>query len=305
MTSQQFLVCSNSNATNYVAWASAVSNWLRTAGWTNTADTGQLNGAGANNWAGVSTVPGSGAFYYEIFKPGDALTAFYLKLEYGNFTSQTNSPMLAVSIGTGTDGAGNLTGQVTTRTLLATTSPGSPSATTTYECNFSGNTGQVAVMMWRNSGGNNQQLFAIQRSLNASGVATSSYVTIWGLGYNGGGTQPSGFQQSLSFTYGAGPYLNAGSSGQGWTVFAPATTGSLGTLAFGGNIPMWNPMPAVGIMDYPPTVVGVAYSLDMVEGATFTITNQYGQTKTYMPSKQSGFTHPIGPATLATCMEFD
>ena len=67
-TSQQFLVCDNSTTANYKSWASALSNFIRTAGSTNSTDTGQLNGAGGNNWAAVSTVPGSGAVYYEIFQ---------------------------------------------------------------------------------------------------------------------------------------------------------------------------------------------------------------------------------------------
>ena len=82
-TSQQFLVCDNGSNANFRAWGSAISAALAAMGWTQTADTGQVN------WSTV-TVPAAGAYVYEIWQPADAFqtgpTQYFLKLEYGNIS---------------------------------------------------------------------------------------------------------------------------------------------------------------------------------------------------------------------------
>jgi hypothetical protein len=294
MTSQQFLVCDNSNATNFKSWASALSNFIRSAGWTNSTDTGQLNGAGAGNWVAVSTVPGSGAFYYEIFQPGDGLQNFYLKIEYGNSSGSSNSPTVAITLGSATNGAGGLTGFVNTR-FVCSFSYAAPSTTTTYECDFSGDAGRLSILLWRTAGNNAPQVFAVQRSLNASGSPTSTYVTQWTGGYQGAGSPGwNGAQQSLHLT--AGPafmFPNRGiSSGSSANTGWPCTVmnyGQTGNSSFNGSIPCAFIQPSVGYLDYPCTVLGAIYNA--TEGVPFTVTNQYGQTNTYIPTAagQLGF----------------
>lgn len=194
-TSQQQLVCDSSTLANFKQWAQAISGAFSTFGWTQASDTGQVN------WSTISSVPGSAAYVYEIWKPGDALTAFYLKVEYGNF-SGTNSPCIRVSIGTGTNGSGTLTGFVTQ--LYTTQTFGiTPSSTTSqYECDFSGDSGRVGVMMWRNAANNQQQFFGVERSLNSSGTPTSAHVTVTVVGCGSGNVGCAG-QQSLVFGVGA------------------------------------------------------------------------------------------------------
>lgn len=310
MTSQQFLVNDNSTAANFKSWASALSNFVRSCGWTNSADTGQLNGAGAANWAGVTTVPGVSSFYYEIFQPGDGLTNFYLKLEYGNSTS-ANSPTVRISIGTGTNGAGTLTGFMTTASLAAPDDYVTPSTSATYECDFSGDSGRLSILLWRNAG-NGVQVFAVQRSLNASGVPTGTYATVWTAGWPGflGSSGTSGYMQTLHFTL--GPCLwfpNRPQTGtaSGWPCRATRWQGS---SAFNGQIPIDFIAPVVGVWDYPCTVLGVAWAADITEGVPFSVTNQYGQTKTYMPTKAAAI--PYAPAAggdsnpgFAVCVEYD
>ncbi len=288
-TSQQFLLCDNTNATNFKNWAQAISNFIRTAGWTNSTDTGQLNGAGPGpgGWASVSTVPGSGLFYYEIFQPGDGLQNFYLKMEYGNSPSSTNSPTLRVSVGITTNGAGVLTGFTIGTYTLASTSFTAPSTTVTYECDLSGDSGRLSFLLWRNAPNTASQVFAIQRSLNASGSAygTSStgYITIWGAGKNS--SNQTGNQQSLAFGIGAAPAFQSfdvSNTGLGWPCMR-STNGNASNV-FNGSIPMWNLQPCVGFWDYPCTAVAVCSQNDISEGVPFTVTNQYGQTKTYMPT---------------------
>ena len=316
--SQQFLLCDNSTATNFKNWAQAISNFIRTAGWTNSTDTGQLNGAGPGptGWASVTTVPGANAFYYEVFQPGDGLQNFYLKMEYGNGgNAVTNCPSLRITIGTGTNGAGTLTGYVSgygSPWVLSPSTFTAPSTTTTYECDFSGDAGRLSFLLWRNAPNNAPQVFGLQRSLNSSGSPTSSYVTIWGAGYTSGQqTSAAGFQQTLHFTAGIAPTFPSGigSNSVGWPCLN--ITVNTGSLSFNGSIPVWFQQPMIGYWDYPCTVVGTSDQADLTEGVPFTITNQYGQTKTYMPTR-AGWLSWVGRndgssgRTGATvCMEYD
>jgi hypothetical protein len=305
--SQQFLLCDNSTVANYKNWAVALSNFVRTAGWTNSSDTGQLNGGGAGpgGWASVVAAPGSGAFNYEVFQPGDGLQTFYLKLEYGNTTGSTNSPTLRVTLSTSTNGAGTPTGFVLGPYIIAISAITAPSTTTPYECDLSGDSGRLSFLLWRNAPNQAPQVLAIQRSLNASGAtygtSSTGHVTLWYCGYNGSGSTPTSAQQSMLFGVGVGP-LNGNTNQQsnnsvGWLVFGGVGNSS---QSFNGSIPCMFSQPSVGIFDYPCTVIGAASASDLTEGVPFTITNQYGQTKTYMPTRVQPILFATSPDNLNT-----
>jgi hypothetical protein len=304
-TSQQFLVCDSSTLANFKAWAQPISAFFATAGWTQSSDTGQVN------WSSIASVPGSGAYVYEIWQPNDGLTNFYAKIEYGN-VSGTNCPGLRVSIGTATNGSGTLTGFVMGPQQVGGTNYTPPSTTTQYECNFSGALGRIGIMMWRNTGLFNNsipQFFAIERSVNSSGSYTGTHVTLLTSGQGGGQTGRYSTQTTLLFGVGVGP-SNMGNSSStdlgGWQTRMYA----LGTSAFNGAIPFDTVAPCVGYFDYPLTVAGTANPNDVIEGVTFTVT-VYGATRTYMPSKVDPF-KGVGPAGsgnnthgAALCMRYD
>ena len=318
-TSQQFLLCDNSTAANFKNWAQAISNFIRTCGWTNSTDTGQLNGAGPGpgGWASVTTVPGANAFYYEVFQPGDALTNYYLKVEYGNARDSANSPTVRISAGTSTNGAGTLTGHVTNTMVTCIGSFTAPSTTNTYECDMSGDAGRLSFLLWRNAPNNAPSVFAVQRSLNASGSPTGTYVTLWAAGQNADGNDKgSSVQQSLYFSVGAAicfyNELLGGNATSGWPILIQGNTSTIGTLSFNGSIPVWFLQPCVGIWDYPCTVLGICNAGDLTEGVPFTVTNQYGQTKTYVPTRAGNLTSPspanlpgYGSCRITLCVEYD
>lgn len=294
MYSQQFLVCDNSTVANFKSWASAVSNFIRSAGWTNTTDTGQLNGAGAGNWTGVTTVPGSGAFYYEIFQPGDSLTPYYLKLEYGNSSGSTNSPTFRLSIGTSTNGTGGLTGFTIGTFVCAANSFTAPSATTTYECNFSADASGIGIMMWRTGINQCQQAWVVERSINSSGAYTSGYVTCWTIGNTGNSPATNCAQQSLVFGVGGGPLSNK-STINGGMVARGCTFGT----AFNNQIAFDLAAPMVPYYDLTCTRIGIASSSDLVNAVTFSA-NVYGTSHTYFPTRDSVFAGS-GPAQDNWC----
>jgi hypothetical protein len=95
----------NASTTTFRAWGSALSAAVGAAGCVQTADTGQIN------WASV-TVPGAGSTSagYEVWRFNDTLQStapIYFKLEYGS-SAVTAAGGLWLTVGTGSDGAGNI-----------------------------------------------------------------------------------------------------------------------------------------------------------------------------------------------------
>lgn len=301
MTSQQQLVCDSSTLANFKQWAQAISAFFSTAGWTQSSDTGQVN------WSSIGSVPGSGAYVYEVWKPGDALAVFYLKVEYGN-TSGTNAPNVRISLGTTTNGSGTLTGFLSDVISVNPSAITPPSTTTQYECNFSGDTSRMCVMLWRNApAGQGQSLFAVERSLNSSGSYTGSYVTLFAVGKQSGNVV-AGYQQSISLTLGAAPAspnqtTNGNAFGLVARLYYPIVAGS---SAFAGSIPFDTCSPVIGYFDYPCTVLGMTLGVDVAEAVTFTAA-VYGTAHTYLPSKVGAFSRPaiFTNNTMTTCMRYD
>lgn len=94
------------NDATFRSWAGGISAALDSAGLARQNDTGAVT-----SWA-AQTRPASGTTpYFEIRKLDDPATGacpVYIKLEFGMINTQV--PSFYVSTGTGTDGAGNLTG---------------------------------------------------------------------------------------------------------------------------------------------------------------------------------------------------
>lgn len=87
------------------AWGKDISDALDAIGFSKTADTGQVN------WATV-TRPGTATTVYEIRYMNDSLHGacpLYLKIEYGT-GSAADRPIVFITVGTKTDGAGTLGG---------------------------------------------------------------------------------------------------------------------------------------------------------------------------------------------------
>lgn len=97
-------------------WGSKLSAALQACGLLQTADTGQIN------WTTVAySNTASFSSGYEIYQFTDELQAtspVFIRIDYGTGNQPgvaTGSPSIWVTVGTGTDGAGNLTGVVSTQ----------------------------------------------------------------------------------------------------------------------------------------------------------------------------------------------
>jgi hypothetical protein len=309
--SQQNLVCDNSSTPNFDSWGSAISSALSSSGWTKTSDTGQVN------W-GSNPAPPSSSFLYEIWGPTDALqtgsTVYYLKMEYGYSSSGVN---IRVSIGTGTNGSGTLTGFILGPYAFA--GAGSSGGTianqgvTTYECNFSGDIDRFHMMLWRTNGSTACSIFSVERTKTTAGANSSDGVTMFVVSPNGyysgssglsHGANGYGFFQTLVFGVGLGqlysytPFIVAQ-----W--FANSNNGYPPISVLANSVAVAPQMPEYGKLGNPLTGICVIGSGNLAEGAEFQ-TSLYGATRTYIATSNyfnSGQAQQL--TSSRTCMRFD
>jgi hypothetical protein len=276
-----------------------------------------VNASGANVGSGgtgvvtaATSVPGSGAFVYEIWQPNDGLTNFFLKMEYGNYTSTTNCPTVRMTISTATNGAGVSSGTIMGPWVSNFYSYSAPSTTVSYDSVFSGSPGRIAVLLWRTGGNNSTQVFAVERSLNSSGAYTGAHVTLMAAGCVGAvGAYMPYSQQTLVFGVGVAPAPSSASTySRGGLCCRSFYPGGNATALFNGAIPFDTTAPAIGYFDYPLTSLGIIQASAGIEGSTFTAT-LYGTTRTYLQTQAGSMGFCVGPGSSNTsqflCMRYD
>lgn len=161
-------------------WGLEFNTKLAAAGLVQTADTGQIN------WTTV-TLPGTNTDGgYEIWKLNDSLfgtAPVYFRLDYGT-GGGTNIPRVKFTVGTGTDGAGVITGTAKTaaNTFSVQASQVGDVARQSYLCVAEGFFG----IHWKtdaDAGNGANGFFIFARTVTGSGVpdATAGLV-IWGSG---------------------------------------------------------------------------------------------------------------------------
>lgn len=155
---------------------------------------------------GNSTV--AGGTVYEIWKSADALTStlpMFVRMDYGNFTAPTASATiyLTITVGTATDGSGNIVGSnnfttanvgVIPQTIGSTakitlvngsTTPDNANAVFSY---LSGTSGTLTFALWPGSVPSSATaagcFVMVERSKDSSGNDTGSYFTLVTLGAN-------------------------------------------------------------------------------------------------------------------------
>lgn len=107
MTTQNWMFpITNPDTAGFRAWGSDLSAKLALVGLVQTADTGQIDWSTVTRPALANTMAG-----YEIWRYPDSTV--FIKFEFGNGPNATNCPGMLISVGTGSDGAGALTGPVT------------------------------------------------------------------------------------------------------------------------------------------------------------------------------------------------
>lgn len=172
-----------------------ISDRLTSLGWGKTADTGQIDWTTATR-PGAPTANTKGG--YEIRVSSGAGTDVYIKITYGlGYTSSILGLWLAS--GTGSDGAGTLTGSLTTERQMGTAlGSGVPYESTWY---LSGDADNFVFGFTNENNNANGGFFGLQRTCDASGVDTATGWFKYGMGYSGTATFST--CQMVNFSTGA------------------------------------------------------------------------------------------------------
>lgn len=119
-------VLDQSTDAGFRAWGSELAAKFAAVGMVQTSDTGQINWASVTRAAVINTAAG-----YEIWRLSGS--ALYFKIEYGTGSVQPTTPSLWLTVGTGSNGSGTITGQTSTRTQVGRTSTAISSTVTNYQ----------------------------------------------------------------------------------------------------------------------------------------------------------------------------
>ena len=165
----------SSNA-DFQAWVAGIHAQLSAVGLVQTADTGQINPATVATPGAGSTMQG-----YEIWRLNDALQStapVFIKVEYGSGGLAT-TPGFNFTVGTGSNGAGTLTGQLGVRRNLFQSAGKSAGVTLPSYCTGDGS--GVALLTSYDPGSTSSfsMLIDIERTRDGAGSGTADGIYTW------------------------------------------------------------------------------------------------------------------------------
>lgn len=161
------------------AWGSELEEKLALAGLVKTADTGQIDWTTATRSA-INTLTAGYSVWY-LNDAQHSVAPIYIRIDYGTGSSN-NFPRAALTVGTGSDGSGTLTGTAKTAQrvfLSATSSPNVTVARQSFLCVTEGFMGLV----WKYHGETTAigGAFFICRTCDSAGVPTATGAIVnWG-----------------------------------------------------------------------------------------------------------------------------
>lgn len=267
---------------HFKTWAKGISDALAAIGWVKTGDSGQVD------FSTIVSLPGSNTTVYEIWNAADAKQSdcpIFLRIDYGN-TGGSN-PKIIFTAGTGSDGAGTITGNVADA-MSYTFDPN----TTTYQCWVTGDTSWAGIMMFPSAFNDDSSIpFAMQieRSHAEDGTDSDEYFTMVGAG--------SAAYQASVFKPGTGTAVPKENKHMN---FAPTTN----TTATIGSATWFCPtFPFVGKMGNPMVHGGVKQA-DTLDQATLVV-KFYGVDHTLIAMKNNPFSNVGTGTSLASCWRYE
>lgn len=262
----------NSDAA-FRTWGSAYASKFASMGLVQTADTGQINWATVTVAAGANTAQG-----YEIWRFADTMQAtapIFIKIEYGSGAAAANGA-LWFTLGNGSNGAGTLTGVLSTRQQVQTT------ATATAIAHYwSGDTNRMTFAAVGASAATSSS-FSVERTVDSTGAVTSEGALMTYRGTSACGQQAWNQQ--------TGPYTATWETSLGG--FGP----SLAPFgAYGTQVAIYPIYHTKGIFLQPGLNI-FAYDGQVMTGNSTISFTVYGATHTYMtlPTPQWGSMLRVG-----------
>lgn len=263
-------------------WGKELSDTLQTfsstPGLVKTGDTGQIN------WATVTRASPPGDAGYEIYYLNDSLhgtAPIYIRIDYGT-AAGASRPRIKVTIGTGTNGAGTLTGITGTATICTSdTVNGAATTVPTYICVNTGFFG----LAWKCTTTNTPQGgFIICRSCDADGTPNAKAAIIC---YSIVATGTNTYTQTLRFESVAAAQTQDVTGGGLSLVPGNVTSSSIG----GANLQVymcWMNAPDVRPVFGIATVVIASHAL----ATTFSVALVGSTARTYIALNANSFGSP-------------
>ncbi len=252
----------------YRSWVTTVHNAMSVAGFVQTGDTGQINPATVAKPTATNTLAG-----YEVWRFADALQStapIFMKLSfYSSNVASGNGPSLYLTVGTGSDGAGNITG-VNTGLLASGSGSTAPSNTASpiLACHTAGYGMILAGGLVQSSFPTNAGFFVVARTCGTDGTLTGQGAVIY---RQSGSGNVLATVHGLSFATGA--VLSERSPVAGVvTGNAAMTTGNAVPMAK-NYANLGYPVPSYGVLSYR--------SADVAAGSTFSTAVWGGTAHTY------------------------
>jgi hypothetical protein len=268
---------------DFRTWIQGIHAQLIAAGLVQTSDTGQINSATVN-LPGTNTAAG-----YEIFQfndtgvaNGQSTNPVFIKVEYG-VGSPTDRPSLWFTVGTGSNGAGTITGTtILGRNQLSFNNSRTSGITMPSYC--AGDGGWFGLFTAADtSGAVNPQFMIIDRVRDASGVPTGEgVVCVYSSWTNG----PSGFTIA-SYVGGAAHSANPNYLSTAGYFAGPTTTDGTNALGagariFGTNVAVMPAIVLCGQLRFLKAFVLFNQSdFGSIGGVTF-VANNFGANHTYV-----------------------
>lgn len=277
---------SNANTAGFDAWINEVfTNLVTNCGLTQTADTGQLAAPTAVALPGAAN---TSAGYY-IFLFNDTLQAtspVFIKLEFGT-ASATANPQMWITVGSGSNGSGTITGTVMTRVAVlyggAIASTGA-NYTSRYCYNATQGFLGMAFKLNANVSGVTLGGFFVFRSVNSAGSPTAdSVMLLTNSATATGAAIGGGIMQVLSYNLSAA-YLNGSPIpvSSGWCYIPFSSTATLkGTAGSVFPVFQWNgssSVPGYGIT----SALALGILAEISAGSTLTTTMLGSVSLTYI-----------------------
>lgn len=201
---------------------------------------------------------------YEIWKSNDANFTMYMKIEFG-VGGTVNAPAFSMTFGTGSDGQGNLTGNVSPR-LIHRPGP-TADAVNNHLINFAGDVNWLSLVFMRDLNTDACMAFTLDRSRDSSGNMTNTYFTKT-MVYNDGFANTSKTRTQII----QNPSVGAALSEETRLNFLATSLNSGNMLGSCVYCPFF---PLYGKMDNPSLAWGVVVLNDGSEGGIATV-NLYG-----------------------------
>ncbi|SRR6266498_200685 len=278
------LQMSNSTDALFRAWAQFIHDTLiSTGGWVDPGDTGQLTISGATKPVAINTKVG-----YRMYRMADSLQGsfpVFMRLDYGSGTTGAGlEPGVWVTIGTGSNGSGTITG-ITYDGGSVTQATFRPGGNATSACNSYGSadTSRIQLLMFVRAAAIDMMAFSLERTKDASGNDTGDGLLMFS-------EQPGSIGQLNKCNY----IVRAGGSQPPVENGLSFVISNQATSAFTGDVGVGIPILFKGIAQQPGTGIIVTNSGDFLAQAVPSL-SLYGSSRTYQLCDSS--TQPVAVTT--------